>query len=107
MLVSPLFVPRPLRPRSDLSLINKSLAKLHSNKLPIAYRGLSWTATTFSSHFSQRLSNAVNMGVADQIAHVVAHWRRPPARAAAAPPAHAAARRATGAYRRARPARAA
>ena len=56
----------------------KMLVKKHSNKLPIAFQGLSWTATTFSSHFSQRLSNAVNMGVAEQIAHVISHWRRPP-----------------------------
>jgi hypothetical protein len=77
----------------------KMLVKRHFNKLPIALQGLSWTATTFSSHFSQRLSNAVNMGVAEQIAHVISHWRRPPA---AATTAHAAARRATGGYRRRR-----
>ena len=76
----------------------KMLVKRHPNKLPIAFQGLSWTATTFSSHFSQRLSNAVNMGVAEQIAHVISHWRRPPAHTAA----NAAARRATGGYRRRR-----
>eukprot|EP00966_Prymnesium_polylepis_P074727 1733918-Prymnesium_polylepis.2 len=40
---------------------------MHDNKLPYDLRGQSWTVQSFTTHFLQRFSSAVNMAVAQEI----------------------------------------
>jgi hypothetical protein len=53
----------------------KKCAKIHSNKLPVAHAGISWTATSFSAFYGQRLSSAINMAVAVQIRAMIRDHR--------------------------------
>ena len=43
------------------------LAKAHANKLPLDLAGRSWTATTFTRYFQQRLSMAIRKAAAYEI----------------------------------------
>jgi len=45
----------------------RQLSDLHDRRLPADLLGESWTATTFTSYFLQRLSSAMNMSAAAEI----------------------------------------
>ena len=59
-------------------MLLSAIAKMHNNRLPLDLVGQTWTATTFTAYFLQRLSSAVNMAAAAELRNQLVGAARPP-----------------------------